>query len=393
MTKSTSREQQRLGRLTPVIGPFLLLAFAAGFVDHRRFWFGFLAATLLAVTLALGGLVFVLVQQATRARWAVAARRPMELLSQGLAFTFILFFVLSIAGRFVWTDWWPGAEPASALGGLWQRWFQPAAFVTRTFLYLIVLTTIAAHFARASRAQDLSGDPRISDRLQRLGWPLLLLVFVVTSAAAADWILGLHATAFAPLLAPFVALYLLTGGAAGALAALVLMGALLERHGVFGHVSSGEQRQRLAGWLAAALAGWLLVAAVLVLVVPVLSPAAAATWSGHWLDGSWRAASYVLVGGHLVALVAALVSRRRHATRGLLALAALVLVLRYLDMYQLVVPVGSAGSARPSWVDLGALGAGLSAPWLAVLLGLSEKPLYPRGDPLFEEPARPTKDD
>jgi hypothetical protein len=72
----------------------------------------------------------------------------------------------------------------------------------------------------------------------------------------------------------------------------------------------------------------------------------------------------------------------------LAAIAVLMLVMHYVDMYWMVMPTLDAAGAHPTWIDAAGLFGPLGAGALVLALRASRSPLYPIRDPRLAESLR-----
>jgi hypothetical protein len=122
-------------------------------------------------------------------------------------------------------------------------------------------------------------------------------------------------------------------------------------------------------------------------------------WSGNlpeevpWylsrLRGGWGAVGLALVVFHFALPFMVLLSRSaKRSGRMLGTVAALVLVMRFVDLLWLVLPAFSKGKLAIHWMDL-ALPLGMGGLWVALFLWhLGRRPLVPANDPSLT--ARPS---
>jgi hypothetical protein len=377
--RPSEAQQKRLARLGGAMVPGIILCVVAGYARHQRFFPAFLAASVFVTAMAVGALVFVLGQHGTGARHAARSRRPMEWLGLLVSYTFVSFFVVFLASRYIWA-WWPTAPS----GGWMARWFRTWPFGARMFLYLIAWTVVAAGYAKGARRLDKATSPGTSARLRALAWPMLGFVYAVACAAAGDWVLGLHVEALRAAAVPFAGLYLVADGAVSALAVLAIVTLAVRRAGLLPRLWSDDHQRRVAGWLAISVVVWAAAAAATVFGVRALAPATFAAWRGHWLAGSWETVTFVALGAHLVGLV--VLALARGSARALAIAAGVLLLGGAVDAYQLVMPAHAA-SGLPSWIDLGAFAGALSLPWMAVVMAAAREPLYAVHDAALEDAA------
>ncbi len=368
--------------IAPAIGLGLVLTVVASAVDLGHLVHAMLAGIWFATMLGIGALVFVLGQQALAARSAVVPRRSMEWVASGFAYAFVAAAALGFAGPSIYTAWW---SPADA-GGV-PRWFGSTAFWLRMFLYLFILAGVGTTYMKKSAEQDVSGDPGVTAKLRKRASVDLVLVFLVVCGLATEWILSLHARELVLWVVPLAGAYLAAGGLSGALALALIAMVLLERAGVLEGLWSTADRRRLAVTLGTAILVTAALGALLVWATTSFAPAMAAAWSPHWLSGSWRTVTWVFLALHLVTFVLLLTPLLAGRPRGLLVIAAAVLLGRYLEAFQLVLPVWSAaGPPRTVFFELVGLAVGLAAPWVAFFVKLTERPVVPLRDPLLAHP-------
>jgi hypothetical protein len=190
-----------------IIGGVVLLiaSYISGHLvdDHLRRWqFGYLTAWVFVWSLAVGCLFFVLIHHLTRARWSTVLRRIAENVSRVfvwllvLSLGFLLPMLMDNHELYFWS--WIGDQPkevqhldiyhhVSAKTG----WLNPAFFSIRVLIYLAIYAGISWYFARWSREQDESGDPKISEKLRIASGPAMLIFAITTVFAGFDIVMSL----------------------------------------------------------------------------------------------------------------------------------------------------------------------------------------------------------
>lgn len=165
-----------------------LLGHGAG--DHlRRFQYGYLTAWLFVWSIACGSLFFVLIHHLARARWGTVLRR----IAENVALTFPVLTVLGLGfllpmhmGNHELYYWsWFGAQPHEIqelnhhLHGK-LGWLNPGFFTIRFLLYMAIYSGMAIAFSRASRQQDETGDPKLSEKMRVWSGPGMLVFSLTT---------------------------------------------------------------------------------------------------------------------------------------------------------------------------------------------------------------------
>ncbi len=374
-------EGHRLERWTLWAGAVGLAALAASFGlglgDGRQLFHSYLVAWLFGLSLALGGLFFVLLQLVTRAGWSVAVRRLAEHTAGTLGLFLVLFVPLALSLGELYP--WAGPEAGVEVHGQHLR---PDLFLARSLAYLASWALIAGWVRRRSLAQDESRDPAVTRRLQSLAAPALVWFGFTLTFAAFDWVLSLdphwHSTIFG--------VYFFSGTAMVGLAVLVLLVLGLGRAGLLAGVVTAEHRHDLGKLLFAFLVFWAYIAFSQYMLIWYANLPEETAWYAHRLAPGWKGVSVGLAVGHFVLPFFFLLPReakRRPATLG--AAAAWLLAMHYLDLYWLVMPGLHRQGVQPHLLDLLTLVAVLGLFLAAWGLLARRRPLVPVGDPRLAE--------
>jgi hypothetical protein len=162
-----------------------------GAANPKQFFFSWLVSFLFFLSLALGGLFFVLIQYAVQGGWGIVLRRIGETIFVTLPVMAALFIpvLLGLHDLYEWSH--AGAAEHDAL----LRWKAPYLnvpfFLIRAALYFGCWSFIAILYYRGSRGQDVTGDPRVSARLRRLAGPAIIVLALTQTFASIDWIMSL----------------------------------------------------------------------------------------------------------------------------------------------------------------------------------------------------------
>ena len=362
----------------------LVAAFALGGLregaEGARFWGGYWTAWLYWVTLAVGGLFFVLLQHVTRAGWSVAVRR----LAEHWAATLPLFALLAVPAAFGAGQLfpWMGAEAAGdpLLAGK-LAFLNPGGFFLRSAVYLAVWGGLAWWLRRTSIGQDASGDPGLTRRLQAVSAPGLVAFAVTLTLAAFDWVMSLDPLWYSTIFG----VYVFAGSTMGILALLALLGIAFERRGPLAGVVTTEHYHDLGKLLFAFVVFWAYIGFSQFMLIWYANLPEETIWYRHRLEHGWERVTVALVLGHFVLPFFFLLSRDVKRRRATLAAAALwLLAMHYVDLYWLVMPAVSE-SFRPHWLDLVTL-IGVGGLALGAFGWLVRRPaLVPVADPRLPE--------
>jgi hypothetical protein len=358
---------------------------AAAIADRKRFAFSYLTGFTWLVTLALGGLFFVLIQHLTRARWSVAARRHMEWLSGILPACAALFVPVAVFAHDIYHHW---MGPEAAHDELLRKkagYLNPTFFYIRAGVFLACWAGLALWIRKNARAQDASADLGPTLKLRASSAPAILVFGVTLSFAAFDWLMSLDPHWYSTIFG----VYVFAGAATSSLAALALITIALQKAGLLRKVSNAEHRHDIGKLLFGFTVFWAYIAFSQYLLIWYANLPEETIFFRHRWEGSWKVVSLVLLFGHFVVPFLALLSRTSKRSPLVLGAASvLLLAMHYVDLYWLVMPNLDAHGAHVSWIDfaglLGPLGVGA---WV-LSLEAARSPLYPLNDPYLADAAR-----
>ncbi len=180
----------------------LLAAYLLGPSDngHRHFQMGYLTAWMFVWSIACGSLFFVLIHHLSRARWSTVLRRVAENVT-------LTFPLLGVLGLGFLIPMWLGNHNlyywdfANAQPHEWQHvdhhlsgklgWLNSTMFSIRFLIYIAIYSGIAFWFTKQSKAQDASGDPKLSERMRIASGPAMLVFALTTVFIGFDLMMSL----------------------------------------------------------------------------------------------------------------------------------------------------------------------------------------------------------
>ena len=347
-TIDISRENRQAGPLARTLVVFGLavglvgLAGALGLgaaVGWPKLLKSYLVAYIFGLSIGLGALFFVMLQHLTRAGWSVAVRRLAEVLTGLLPLLAVLALPILAGVRVLY----PWADPASldpdiaALVAEKRPYLNEPFFIGRVVAYLVIWTLLARYFLGRSVAQDASGDVDLTRRLERMSAPGMLLYALTVTFAAFDLVMSLKPAWYSTIFG----VYLFAGSVVGALAALILLLSGLQASGRLTQVITPEHYHDLGKLLFAFVVFWAYIAFSQYMLIWYANLPETTIWFAWRQTGAWAAISVVLLLGHFVLPFLALIARGPKRRRGLLAGAAVwMLLMHWLDVYYLIKPDG-----------------------------------------------------
>jgi hypothetical protein len=373
----------RLPLAGTVIGALGIAASALlGRNDPAQFYFSWLVAFLFFLSIALGGLFFVLVHHATKSQWGVVVRRLGENAMATLPLFVLLFIPVALGLHHLYS--WSNPEVVSAdplLSGK-QAFLNPTFFWIRTGIYFAVWSILALAYRRASRRQDATGEERLSRRMIFWSGPSIILFALTVTFASFDWIMSLDPHWYSTIFG----VYFFSGSLVAIFAFLILTAASLERAGYLQSVVTDEHFHDLGKLLFAFMVFWTYIAFAQFFLIWYGNIPEETVWYLHRQEGSWMAISALLGWGHFALPFLFLMPRTIKRRRPLLVGGAVWMLLMHLvDLHWLVMPVHQHHGFHPTLLDLTTL-VGVGGLFVALFTRLLRSgALVPLGDPRLPE--------
>src|SRR5215467_1693850 len=146
--------------------------------NPKQFYFSWLVAFLYFLSLALGGLFFVLIQYASQGSWGIVVRRIGETVFATMPVLAVLFVpvLFGLHDLYSWSV--PGAADHDALLQWKSPFLNVRFFVIRAVIYFVSWSAIALLYYSRSRGQDSTGDPAVSARLRKFAGPAIIVMAI-----------------------------------------------------------------------------------------------------------------------------------------------------------------------------------------------------------------------
>jgi hypothetical protein len=329
-----------------------LVGLVLGLRGGDRGWFSYLVAWTFATSLALGGLLLLMVGHVAKAGWMVVTRRLAEAVASALPLCLLLFapIALGLPHLYPWArPEAPGSPSLRRAIAHTHAYLNPPFFVLRTVVYFAVFIAVATLLSTWSARNDRAPSLALVLRMRRLSGGALPLVALALTWASFDWIMSLEPDWSSTIFG----MYFFAGSFVGAIALVAA---------VMGFVPRASRRvtpdhaQALGRVLFAMVIFWAYMALSQLLIY----------WMGDIPDeieyyrvrttGSWTAVTYLLVLGHFFAPFGALLSRHWKRSLSFLgAVAAWILGMHFVDVYWMVLPSFDRGGVRLHALDGAAL--------------------------------------
>jgi hypothetical protein len=350
-------------------------------LDPTQFSRSYLVAWLYWLGIAMGGFGTLMLHHMTRGGWGLMIRRILEAGARTLPLLALLFLpvALRLQDVFVW------ANPEAAAEEIIRQkdWYlNPPFFLARAALYFAIWGLFIFALTRLSLRQDETGDPGLFRRMQSIAGPGLGIYGLTASFAAVDWLMSLDPHWYSSLFG----VYFIGGQAVAATAFVILAVRYLSARTPLESVFRSQHFHDYGNLLMAFVLLWSYFGLSQFLII----------WSGNlpeetaWYlarqEGNWEWMALSLVVFHFAVPFFLLLGRHLKRRIGLLArVAALLLVMHWVDLYWQAAPAFEHGKFAPHWLDLATLIA-VGGLWVAAFVTqLKKRCLLPIRDPYLKE--------
>ena len=368
---------QRRSLIAAII--FLVLLLVALVFNRRQFFESYQVGWTFWTGISVGSIALLMLQHMTGGGWGLVIRRVLEAATRVLWFMAILFLPIIVGARYLypWTDQREVAEhPAVQFKA---RYLNVPFFTLRAVIYFAIWLALVFFLNQWSLAQDRTADNRYTKNMRVLSGPgMVALIFSVTFASI-DWYMSLEPEWFSTIYGfIFVAAWSLS-----ALAFVIFAMAQLSREEPMRRIVAPLHFHDLGKLLLALVMLWAYFAFSQYLII----------WSGNlpeeivWyiarMHGGWGVTIVTVAILHFAAPFLFLLSRSlKRDPRRLMLVAALILVMRAVDLLWMLVP--AYRNHQWIWMDVIAL-IGFGGLWLTLFTWqLSKRPLIPINDPQLE---------
>ncbi len=387
-------------RFAPGLRRGFLLAAVAGLAltalgiwrSPQEAWNGYLVSYLYFLILSLSGVFLVALEYVTGATWSVAFRRLAEALTRYLPIAFLatIVFVFGFRHLYPWAQ--PGYHFARAAK---QAWYNPGLVSARALIYVGLWMLFGWLFVRRSLRMDEAwrrgestarwlprrhpgGFGKLPSAAGRLSAGFIVLFAATFTLASFDWVMSLdprwNTTMFG--------VYLFAGLFEAGWALVLLMAVLMRRRGMLGGLLRDHQYVDLSRMLHAFSIFMVYIGFEQYLLIWYANYPSETIFYHQRITNGWGWVFLFLMFAKWVFPFTVLLNQKvRKNERVLLAMAWLVLIGEWVDLYWLVMPRIHAHFYFPSWITLGELLAFLGLFGLAVTGFLSRHSTVAVGDP------------
>lgn len=385
-TTGTLRPQlDQLQKTSLIVG--LVILIAAGWVafsmeQRAEFFQSYLLGFFFWTGIALGCWVLCMLHHLVTGRWGFLIQRILEAGMSTFPLLFILFLPVLLMGM---EDLYPWARPEAASDPILQHkasYLNYGAFVSRAVLYFAIWIGTSFLLIKWSNAQDETGDPALSDRLQALSGPGIPLFGLSVTFASFDWLMSLDPHWFSTLYGVMT----IVSFSGATMAFVIIMMTYLRNHEPFTRFADANRFYEWGKIELAFILLWFYMMLSQFLIIWAANLPEENPWYIHRSTGGWEVYSFFLVLLRFVIPFCMLLSiPRKKNPKRLVRVAVFILVMHLADLYWHIIPNFSEHGIHFSLLNI-ALPIGIGGIWFAVFLKrLKSRPLMPQKDPRFTE--------
>jgi hypothetical protein len=325
-----------------------------GPANPKQFFFSWLVSFLFFLSLAVGGLFFVLIQYASQGSWGIVVRRIGETVFATIPVMAVLFVpvLFGLHDLYSWSV--PGAADHDALLQWKSPFLNVRFFLVRAAIYFGCWSVIALLYYGLSRRQDTTGDAAVSARLRKFAGPALIVMAITSTFASIDWIVSLTPQWYSTMFG----VYFFAGSFIGFIALMSVLVPAMRSAGLLDTIVTPEHLHDIGKFLFAFMCFWAYIAFSQFFLIWYGNLPEEAFWYKARITGSWKMVSILLMVGHFGVPFLYLMGRtvKRHAAT--LALGgAWLLTMHFIDLYWQVMPTLHPEGVRVTALDIAAFAA------------------------------------
>jgi hypothetical protein len=380
-------EVSRLQQRALVVGVLFGLASLAGaFVNIEQFFRAYLIGFVFWIGISLGCLGLLMLQYLTSGAWGTVIRRVLEAGTRTLPLMILLFVPLAVFGLAHIYHWVHPElikdEAARKIVEQKHLYLNASFFWIRAAIYFLFWGGLTYFLNKWSRENDRTADPKYLSWLTKLSGPGIVFFVFMVSFASFDWVMSLDPEWFSTI---FGLLFVVNWVLSAFAFVITVMVLLSTRKPMLGIVAPAHFHD-LGKLLLAFVMLWAYFSFSQYLIIWSGNIPEETKWYLHRLRGGWGYVGLVLVLLHFALPFVLLLSRdlKRNA-RGLMWVAVLVFLMRFLDLLWLIVPEFHRGQLHFGWMDFVAP-IGIGGIWIwCFAWELKKRPLFAFNDPGLEE--------
>jgi hypothetical protein len=387
-------EGTRITRIAAIVSALGFVGLGIGLaVDPHRTWLAYLMAYFFVFSVAVGGLILLMIGYAANARWMAVVRRATEAVALPMPLLAVLFLALPFGAA--WLYPWQTVPPDATrheIEVLAHRsaYMNLTGFTVRGAAYFAILITASYLLRRWSVRRDCppvvrAGEPEVAlGRERRFASAMLPPVGLALTFASFDWVMSLDRLWYSTIFG----IYVFAGGFVAAIGLVTVLSARIWSVEPAGGYFTRNHFHALGRMLFAFTVFWAYNAFFQVMLIRIANKPEEVTFFLARDHGVWRALIYVLILGRFAVPFLVLMPRKpKFDPRRMASIAWWMVAMHLVDIYWLVIPSHVPGGQPLSWLDLAALAAVIGAAVAVAARRQRGVAVVAVGDPFLDEGA------
>jgi hypothetical protein len=292
-------------------------------------------------SISLGMLWIVMLHHLVRGRWVTAVRRICEAMAGAFPLIFIagLGFIIPLLAGYQDLYYWAHADAHNhEINHHLQHklgWLDPTFFAVRYVIYGVAFSGLAWYFAKKSREQDESGDPKISETLRIASAPAMILYSLATCFLSFDILMSIAPKWFSTI----YGVSFWGSACVGAFSALALIVLGIQRSGRLVHSVTPEHYHDIGKWMFSFTFFWAYTAFSQFMLQWYANMPEETHWYKYRMFGEWKWVSILMLVGFWAFPFIILMSRwTKRVVPSLVFFSVWQLVFHWLNIYWNVMP-------------------------------------------------------
>lgn len=313
-----------------------LVAFIVTLINNpERAWHSYLTSYFYFVTLALGGLFFVAINNVASAGWVVTVRRFAEAMTAFLPLAAVGGVILLVAGDYLYSWLDPEIVANDPLIKHKESYLNRGFFWVRTLVFFGIWLYFAKVLVGASIKQDETGDESITHKLMKPSVIFVLLFALTYSLFAVDTLMALEPHWFSTIFG----VYCFGGMFQSTMAFMILIVLYFMKNGQLKGYVDENHLHDLGKYMFAFTVFWAYIAFSQYMLIWYANLPEETIFYVPRAHGSWMWVSLGLLIGKFVIPFMALLSRKaKRAPMHLAVVSVWILLMQFVDMYWLIYP-------------------------------------------------------
>jgi len=372
-------DKGNFGTIALIVGIIgIAFSFVGWFSDSSQFYFSYLTAFVFWITIALGGLFFVLLHYLVGANWSVVIRRFGESMMMILPFMAILFIPLlfGLKELYVWMN--PETVATDHLLHGKAGYLNLNFFIIRLVIYFVVWTALAFLLNRYSLEQNEKPSPDQIKKMRAISAPGMILFALTLTFASFDWLMSLDAHWYSTIFG----VYIFSGSFLALVSIVTFKIIRLQSNGVLVDAITKEHFHDLGKLMFAFVIFWGYMAFSQYFLIWYGNIPEETIWFLHRWQDSWKTISLVIVFGHFVIPFFVLFPQTIKKNKIAMSIVSIwILIMHWVDIYWIVMPTLHHHGFYFSWIDVASM-VGIGGLFMFLFWrNFTSHPLVPVGDP------------